>query len=136
MQSRVIVFLFFALVVAVFSVINIQLVTIDFFFGTAEIQLVFIIIFSILIGALFMFILASMKQMKMKRKMKTLEKENTKLKEELEAFQHNISGESAEEQETTAKEKAEEKEIEQEKQEVVQEENNKENEEEDNKQEQ
>lgn len=84
MQARVIVMLLFALLVAVFAVMNIQPVVIDFFFDKAEIPLIFVIIVSILVGALFMFILSSMKQMTLKKQLKTLEKENTQLKQDLE----------------------------------------------------
>lgn len=75
MQIRVIIFLISALIVALFAVVNIQPVTIDFIFGEAEVQLIFVIIISILIGALLMFILASMKQIKMSKQIKILQKE-------------------------------------------------------------
>ncbi|GBF12500.1 lipopolysaccharide assembly LapA domain-containing protein [Tepidibacillus infernus] len=83
MQARLIILLFFTLIVVVFAVMNIQPVVIDFYFTQADVPLILMIIFSILIGALFMFILSSMKQIQTTRKMKTLEKENSQLKQEL-----------------------------------------------------
>lgn len=84
MQIRVMVLLLFSLVIAIFAVMNTQPVNINFFFTEAEIELIFVIIFSILFGALFMFILSSMKQFQQSRKIRSLEKENIKLKQDLE----------------------------------------------------
>ncbi|OEF99862.1 hypothetical protein BHF71_01420 [Vulcanibacillus modesticaldus] len=84
MQARVIFLLIFTLLIVTFAVMNIQPVTIDFFFYEAEIKLIFVIIFSILVGAIFMVIISSMNQIKMIKKIKALEKEKAKLKEELE----------------------------------------------------
>lgn len=84
MQIRVMVLLLFSLVIAIFAVMNTQPVSINFFFTEAEIELIFVIIFSILFGALFMFILSSMKQFQQSRKIRSLEKENIKLKSDLE----------------------------------------------------
>lgn len=99
MQARVIILLFFALVVAAFAVLNIQPVAINFFFVQTEIQLIFLIIIAVLFGALFMFILASMKQIKLTRKIKGLENENKSLKEEVEKLK-GTSEPSVEEEET------------------------------------
>lgn len=84
MQIRVMVLLLFSLVIAIFAVMNTQPVSINFFFTEAEIELIFVIIFSVLFGALFMFILSSMKQFQQSRKIRSLEKENIKLKSDLE----------------------------------------------------
>lgn len=84
MQIRVMVLLLFSLLIAIFAVMNTQPVSINFFFTEAEIELIFVIIFSILFGALFMFILSSMKQFQQSRKIRSLEKENIKLKSDLE----------------------------------------------------
>jgi len=86
MQIRVMILLIFTLLVAVFAVLNTQPVIINYFFGEAEIELIFLIIFSILTGALFMFFLASMKQIQLSRRIKTLERENSKYKIELEGI--------------------------------------------------
>lgn len=84
MQTRVIILLIFSLLVAIFAVMNIQPVSIDFFLGKTEVPLIFVLIVSILTGALFMFILSSMKQLQLTRKIKSLDKENAQLKQELE----------------------------------------------------
>jgi len=83
MQTRVISFLFFTLIVVVFSVLNIQPVVIDFYFAQTNVALIFVIIFSILIGAILMYILSSMKFLKTTRKMKQVEKENERLHQEV-----------------------------------------------------
>ena len=83
MQTRVIVFLIFTLIVVVFSVMNIQPVVIDFYFAQANVPLILLIIFSILIGALLMYILSSMKYLKATRRIKALEKENERLEQEV-----------------------------------------------------
>ncbi len=101
MQSRVIIMLLFAIIVAVFAVMNIQPVVIDYLFGKAEIQLIFVIIFSIFIGALFMFILSSMKQIQLTRKLKSIEKENTKLKAEVEEFENRLADNSSNKDESS-----------------------------------
>lgn len=84
MQIRVMILLLFSLVIAIFAVINTQPVEINFFFTKTEIELIFVIIFSVIIGALFMFILSSMKQLQQSRRIKSLEKENIKIKGSLE----------------------------------------------------
>jgi len=83
MQIRVMVLLLFSLVIAIFAVMNTQPVKINFFFTEAEIELIFVIIFSVLFGALFMFILSSMKQLQQSRKIRSLEKDKIKLKSDL-----------------------------------------------------
>lgn len=84
MQIRVMIILLFSLVLAVFAVINTQPVEINFFFTKAEIELIFVIIFSLIIGAFLMFILSSMKQLQQSRRIKNLGKENIKIKADLE----------------------------------------------------
>lgn len=86
MQVRAIILLVFSLIIAVFAVMNTQPVNINFIFGNAEVQLILIILISLLLGAIFMFILASMKQIKLTRQIKQLEKENQGFIQEIEQF--------------------------------------------------
>ncbi len=86
MQAKVIIFLLFALFVAVLAVVNIQPVVVNYVIGQTEIPLIFVVIFSVLIGALLLFFLSSMKQLKLQRKIKALEKENGQIKEQLEEY--------------------------------------------------
>lgn len=83
MQIRLIVLLIFTLFVAVFAVMNVQPVEINFIYYQAEVKLIFVIILSILIGTLFMFFISSMKQLQLTRKIRALVKENLKNKEEI-----------------------------------------------------
>jgi len=86
MQTRVIILLVFSLLIATFAVMNIQPVVIDFYFTQTNIPLIFLIIFSVLFGALFMFVLSSMKHIQLNRLNKQLKKENQELQEQLEQF--------------------------------------------------
>lgn len=100
MQTRVIILLIFALFVAIFAVMNIQSVVIDFFISQAEIPLIFVIIVSVLIGALFMFVLSSMKQIQLKKKLKFLENKNIQIKNELDSIkEQNVQPEITKEDE-------------------------------------
>jgi uncharacterized integral membrane protein len=76
----------FALITAVFAVINVDPVEVDYLFGTAEWPLVLIFLGSVLMGG---FIIASagvVRILSIKSKLKVAEKENVKLKEELESM--------------------------------------------------
>ncbi|WP_339062076.1 LapA family protein [Tepidibacillus marianensis] len=98
MQTRVIIFLIFTFIVVIFSVMNIQPVVIDFYFSQADVPLILVIIFSILIGALLMYILSSMKYLKTTRKMKMLEKENGRLQQELQETKKQMKEETPQNQ--------------------------------------
>lgn len=82
MQIRIIIMLFFTLLFVLFAVVNIDAVTVDFIFLKAEIKLIYIIISSILFGALFVYVFSANTQRKLKKKIKLLENENKKIKQE------------------------------------------------------
>lgn len=85
-QWSLILAIIFALIVAVFAVINVESVKVDYLFGTAEWPLVLIILFSVLMGG---FIIASagvVRIFSLQRKLKLVEKENANLKMELEGI--------------------------------------------------
>ena len=111
MQAKVIIFLLFALVIAVLAVTNIQPVMVNYVFGQTEIPLIFVVIFSVLFGALALFVLSSMKQLQLQRKIKLLEKENGQIKEQLEEYykskKENLEGAQAEQSEVKEEVRAE-----------------------------
>lgn len=76
MQTRVIILLISAVLIIMFAVVNIEPVTVDFIFFEAEIKLIFVIIFSILFGSLFMYILSTLSHIRLNKKIKNLEKGN------------------------------------------------------------
>lgn len=106
MQFRVLILLIFALLVTIFAVFNTHFVEINFLFGKTSIQLIFVLIFSLLIGALIMFILASMKQLKMSREIKGLKKEIRNLKVENERLVTTIANNETEENNLSVTESA------------------------------
>ncbi|WP_226667242.1 lipopolysaccharide assembly LapA domain-containing protein [Metabacillus litoralis] len=85
-QWSIVVAIIFALIIAIFAVINVEPVKVDYLFGTSEWPLILIILGSVLMGG---FIIASagvVRILSIQRKLKITEKENIKLKEELEAL--------------------------------------------------
>lgn len=76
----------FALIIAVFAVINVDPVEVDYLFGTAEWPLVLIILGSVLMGGLIIASAGVVRILSIKSKLKVAEKENVKLKEELESI--------------------------------------------------
>lgn len=79
--------LIFALIVAVFAVINVDAVTVDYLFGTAQWPLVLIILASALVGGLAVFGFGIFRIFRMRRKIRVLTKENHQLKSEAEQDQ-------------------------------------------------
>ncbi|MBM7605785.1 putative integral membrane protein [Metabacillus crassostreae] len=85
-QWSLVVAIIFALIIALFAVINVEPVKVDYLFGTSEWPLILIILGSVLMGG---FIIASagvVRILSVQRKLKLTEKENIKLKEELESL--------------------------------------------------
>lgn len=74
--------LVFALVVAIFAVINVDAVTVDYLFGTAQWPLVLIILASALVGGLAVFGFGIFRILQMRRQVRELTKENSQLKSE------------------------------------------------------
>lgn len=105
MQIRVMILLVFTLAIAIFAVLNTQPVTINFLFLKAEIELIFVILFSILAGSLFMFVLSSMKQLQLTKKIKSYEKEIIMLKEEIAKIQQSTINDKAVSETTSITEK-------------------------------
>lgn len=80
-QWMLIVSLLFAIVVAVFAVINVEPVTVDYLFGTAEWPLVLIILGSAFMGSLIAGMFGLVRIFRLMRQVKGLQKENKQLKE-------------------------------------------------------
>ncbi|HET7581045.1 MAG TPA: lipopolysaccharide assembly protein LapA domain-containing protein [Bacillales bacterium] len=74
----------FALVVAIFAVINVESVTVDYLFGEAQWPLVLVILASALLGALIVGGFGIFRVFRMRRQNRSLQKENQQLQEELE----------------------------------------------------
>ncbi|WP_349407993.1 lipopolysaccharide assembly LapA domain-containing protein [Pseudalkalibacillus sp. SCS-8] len=72
--------LLFAIIVAVFAVINVEAVEVDYLFGTAQWPLVLVILGSALIGALSIGIAGSVRFMAMRKELRSLRKENEQYK--------------------------------------------------------
>ncbi|MFC0270127.1 lipopolysaccharide assembly LapA domain-containing protein [Metabacillus herbersteinensis] len=84
-QWSIILAILFALIIAVFAVINVDPVEVDYLFGTSQWPLVLVILGSVLMGG---FIIAStgvVRIIALQRKLKAAEKENAHLKMEIEA---------------------------------------------------
>ncbi|MFT8319925.1 MAG: lipopolysaccharide assembly protein LapA domain-containing protein [Bacillus sp. (in: firmicutes)] len=87
----------FALIVAVFAVINVEPVTVNYLFGKGEWPLVLVILISVLLGGLMIGSAGILKIYSLQKKLKTSTKEKTELEEKLEKYelqQPEVEGES------------------------------------------
>jgi len=78
-QWTLIIALIFALVVAIFAVINVDPVAVNFLFGTAEWPLILVIISSVLMGGVIVASAGIFRMFLLQRRIKQLERENSKL---------------------------------------------------------
>ncbi|MCP3772089.1 lipopolysaccharide assembly protein LapA domain-containing protein [Paenibacillus sp. MZ04-78.2] len=67
--------LLFALITAVFAVINVKPVRVNFLFTQADIPLILVILGSTLLGGLIAFLIGLFREIKLQRKIKQLEKQ-------------------------------------------------------------
>nr|WP_064092475.1 lipopolysaccharide assembly protein LapA domain-containing protein [Rossellomorea aquimaris] len=74
--------IFFALIVSVFAVINVDPVTVNYFFGTADWPLILVILGSVFMGGVIIGSVGLFRLFVVQRKVKALEKENLQLKEQ------------------------------------------------------
>ncbi|MRX71388.1 DUF1049 domain-containing protein [Bacillus lacus] len=72
----------FTLLVAIFAVINVDPVEVDFLFGRAELPLILVILGSVLMGGLMVGSAGVFKMYNQQRNMKSLQQENSQLKDE------------------------------------------------------
>ncbi len=83
-QWSLILSLVFALIVAVFAVINVEPVTVDYLFGTSEWPLILVILGSALLGGLAVGSIGIVRVYRLQRKIKLCENEKNRLGEEME----------------------------------------------------
>lgn len=87
-QWSLLVALIFAVIVAIFAVVNVDDVPVNYVFGTAQLPLILVILGSALLGALISGSVAIFRSFVYQRRVKQLEKDNT-AKESLIATQQN-----------------------------------------------
>lgn len=78
-QSYVIFAIIFVIIVAIFAVINVEPVEVDYLFGTGEAPLIFVILFSVLMGGIITAAFGILRVFRLQRENKTLRKENEQL---------------------------------------------------------
>ncbi|MDA7027653.1 lipopolysaccharide assembly protein LapA domain-containing protein [Bacillus sp. CLL-7-23] len=76
-QWTIITALFFTMVVAIFAVMNVEPVKVDFLFGTAEWPLILVILTCVLMGALITGLTGAFQIIKLKKELKTLKIKKT-----------------------------------------------------------
>ncbi|WP_343310760.1 lipopolysaccharide assembly LapA domain-containing protein [Bacillus atrophaeus] len=81
-QWTIIFALIFTLIVAIFAVINVRSVEVDYLFGRSEWPLILVILGSVLMGALIVFSAGIFQVMKLKREIKTLRKERKAIQQD------------------------------------------------------
>lgn len=87
-QSYIILALIFALIIAIFAVINVDTVQVNFLFGTGEAPLILVILISVLLGGLATASVGAVRYYKLKRENRSLrqelsQKENSVTKDEV-----------------------------------------------------
>ncbi len=99
-QWGLVVALIFALIIAVFSVVNVDSVQVNYVFGTSDWPLVLVILGSVLMGAILVLGFGMVKYYRLKRELKKVKKENERLQtvpSESKTVQTPLDGESPEE---------------------------------------
>lgn len=81
MQRKIILILLFAVIVAVFAIQNSNQVSIKVFKWQIEVSLVFIVLGALVLGSLLMVLVTSIKQLRMRKEIRFLKKQNEKLEE-------------------------------------------------------
>ncbi|MFB4166582.1 lipopolysaccharide assembly LapA domain-containing protein [Virgibacillus sp. JSM 102003] len=80
-QSYVILAIIFVIIVAIFAVINVDPVEVNYLFGTGEAPLILVILFSVLMGGIITAAVGLVKMIHLQREQKSLQAENKQLKE-------------------------------------------------------
>ncbi len=83
-QWGLVVALVFALIIALFSVVNVDPVQVNYVFGTSDWPLVLVILGSVLMGAILVLGFGMVKYYKLKKELKKLQKENAQLRTDAE----------------------------------------------------
>lgn len=79
-QTYVIFAIIFVIIVAIFAVINVEPVEVNYLFGTGVAPLIFVILFSVLMGGIITAAVGIVKVFRLQRENKALRKENDQLK--------------------------------------------------------
>lgn len=82
-QTTLILGLIFALIIAIFAVMNVDPVTVNYFFGQAQWPLILVIIFAVLMGGLAIFMFSMFRTMALKHQNKEIIRQNEQLKKEM-----------------------------------------------------
>ncbi|WP_153464647.1 MULTISPECIES: lipopolysaccharide assembly LapA domain-containing protein [Sediminibacillus] len=80
-QSYIILALIFALIVAIFAVINVEPVEVDYLFGTGNAPLILVILISVLMGGLITAAVGWVKVLRLQKEVRSLKKKNEQLDE-------------------------------------------------------
>ncbi|AEP87607.1 LapA family protein [Bacillus spizizenii] len=100
-QWTIIFALIFTLIVAIFAVINVRSVEVDYLFGRSEWPLILVILGSVLMGALIVFSAGIFQVMKLKREIKALRKENKTSQETIHKQEDTLYAEQKDIQDTS-----------------------------------
>ncbi|MFC4356043.1 lipopolysaccharide assembly LapA domain-containing protein [Chryseomicrobium palamuruense] len=90
-QWIILIGLILAIVIAIFAVVNVDAVPVNYLFGEAEWPLILVILGSALLGALVSGLLAMVRSFTLSRKVKALEAEKTKRDAELHAVENELA---------------------------------------------
>jgi lipopolysaccharide assembly protein A len=106
-QTRLIFALLFALLIAVFAVLNVNPVQVHYGFGTSEWPLVLVILTSVLMGGLVVAFVGGFRIFNLQREVKRLRKENMQLNEKINQIDNEseeLEAKEAEQQEAVIEE--------------------------------
>ncbi|WP_174613915.1 LapA family protein [Virgibacillus ihumii] len=87
-QSYVILAIIFVIIIAIFAVINVEPVEVNYLFGIGQAPLILVILFSVLMGGVITAAVNLIKIIHLQREKRSLQHENNQLKETLK--EHNL----------------------------------------------
>lgn len=88
-QTYVILAIIFTIVISVFAVLNVRVVEVNYVFWKGESPLIFVILFSVLLGGILTMVVGTGRYILLKRENKALKKQLTMLQESKEVLQNN-----------------------------------------------
>ncbi|MFP7169624.1 lipopolysaccharide assembly LapA domain-containing protein [Terribacillus sp. 7520-G] len=100
-QWYIILAVIFAVLIAIFAVINVDSVQVDYLFGTGSAPLILIILFSVLMGVLITASVGGLRVFKLTREVRALRKENDKKAAEITELQEKRAEQGHEKPERT-----------------------------------
>ncbi|SDD16912.1 Uncharacterized integral membrane protein [Terribacillus halophilus] len=98
-QWYIILAVIFAVLIAIFAVINVDSVQVDYLFGTGSAPLILIILFSVLMGVLITASVGGLRMFKLNREVRALRKDNDKKAAEITEMQEKRAEQGHEEPE-------------------------------------